>query len=544
MSAPKEFHIAYTSRASVLHPSEGLNVLLSDLIKPLTDDGVQVTVHTTDRHHQSLQAALRANGVRESQATVKAHRVGSVLLNVLGRTKRGKPKRRGLWSPVAVVTRTARATVYGMGKVVGWLFDMTSLSSVYKIPLLLTLATLAVVVGLMLAPVVLAGALVAAFILVFVRAVLKTLRGLRARPFRGRATLRLLARRAFKLRRGLREDLYRREQIRLAEAINKQRRAQFVFVPWSFDGALIARLRPKTIVVFPDAVTTLFPLRFPGEGWQALLDGIKLALSHADGIVCYSNFVRDVQLPRFLSNRAVPPSVAVIPQGYFPLPDHPIARAEAVQRLNGERVRAVNLFRDLMAAPVTPEFDSFRYILYPTIDRPHKNVVVILRALQILIREKYQNVKLVLTTPALTSDAHTYIHDERLHRDVIVMPSVPIGVLDDLFAAASVMVHSSLAEGGDIFNFSRAVSQNCPALLSDIPVVREMFDRDAIPEEVFRDWLFDPMDSRVLAQHIERALMDKNGLLASQQSTLRVLGQYDFAAMAKRYFQFCEGFVK
>lgn len=541
MATRDEFHIAYTSRASVLHASEGLNVLLSDLIKPLADDDVHVTIHTTERHRRSVHSALLSNGVTESQVTVKSHRVGSMLLNILGRSKQDRQRSKGR-SLVGRLLRLTRSSLGSLEQVGAWALDLTLLNSIFKLPLLAVLGLFALLVVLVTIPITLIIGLLGFFGLVAVRRAMRAAQLMRGRRFAGKQLLRTAIRRFGRGRRDLREEMYRREQKRLARAINRHR-APFVFVPWSFDGTLIAGIKTKTIVVFPDAVTTLFPSRFPGFGWQTLLEGVRLALHHADGIICYSEFVRNVQLPRFLQERERAPRVAVIPQGYFPLPDQSTPKAEAVGRLNLERSRVANLFPQLMAEPVKPEFDAFRYILYPTIDRPHKNTMVIVRALHILLRERYLNVKVVLTTPSLTSDVYNYICRERLHRDVIVMPSVPIDVLNDLFAAASVMVHSSLAEGGDIFNFSRAVSQSCPALLSDIPVVREMFERDDISLKLYEGWLFDPMDPRVLADRIEAVLNEPNDLLLGQQSVLRTLGQYDFAAMARRYYQFCEGFT-
>lgn len=536
----EQFNIVYMNRASSSHPSEGLNVLLSDLIKPLADRGVSVSVHTTDRHENSLRRALKANGVDEGSISIVRHRVGSILLGYLSRPVKEK---KGSGRLMNMLKRTARRAALSIVDLSGWAADMTWGTFLFKGPIALAMLLVFIVVAGVSGAIAMLGALIGGVLLAAYSVGKRAYRGVRRRSFKGKVKLKAFLRRVLKFRWTLVNDIYRREQLRLAAAINRNKTIPFLFVPWSFDGALVSKLRAKKIIVFPDAVVTLFPLRFPGEGLALTLAGMKESLSHADGIICYSEFVRDVQLSRFresMNNRAV---VRVIPQGYFPIPEQPIPRDAAHKRLNQQRGKAKNFFPQLMEEPLVPDFSEFQYILYPTIDRPHKNTMVLAKTLDILIREKYRNVKLVLTSPSLTSDVWRYLHEKRLHRDVIVLPSVPVEVLDDLCAGASAMVHPSLAEGGDIFNFSRAVSQGCPALLADIPVVREMFAREGIDEEAYGQWLFEPTDEISLANRLEKILDNPSSILSEQSATLRRLGEYDFAAMAQRYHDFCKEIV-
>ena len=535
-----KFNIAYISRASSSHPSEGLNVLLSDLIKPLALQGVDVVVHTTDRHENSLRNALSSNGVDERHVKVASHRVGSIVLDFLWgkRTKGGEPGRFA-----RLKTLIGRGVVLLSRRLVGlgaWFFDVTFSNFFFKAPVLLAALLLFLSMGVLAAPFVIVLSVVLGVILIFWRAVLRAIRSLRGKQFRGRAIIKRAIGKVRRARWRVVNDLYVREQYRLAAAMNRQKAMPFVFVPWSFDGALVSKIKHKKIVVFPDAVTTLFPLRFPGEGLELTLSGIKQSLRSADGIVCYSNFVRDVQLNRFSSVIKSGARVKVIPQGYFPLPDSPTSKSVAFEGLNREKRRARNLFPQLMSQPLVPDFSEFKYIIYPTIDRPHKNTLVLAKALHVLVRERYENVKLLLTSPGLTSDVYSYVLEKRLHRDIIVMPSVPVEVLDLLCAGAAVMVHPSLAEGGDIFNFSRAVSQGTAALMSDIPVVREMFERAGVPQSTYLPWLFEATDEISLANKIQVLLHRPEEVQTEQSRTLARLGKYDFQAMAKCYHEFCK----
>lgn len=534
------FNIIYINRASSSHPSEGLNVLLSDLIKPLCEKNVDVIVHTTDRHEASLRRALVSNGVAESQVQIIRHRVGSMVLEFLSGRKAPSKKRGRLAVLKDGVVGLARRAAKAGASAATWFLDLTPRNFLFKVPLIVLFLLACLTGGLAAVPVLLVFAILIGSFVLFSHAVLRGFRRVRGRQFRGRLLLKRIAKRIFSARWRLVNELYTREQYRLAAAINRKKYIPFVFIPWAFDGALVSKLKARKIIVFPDAVTTLFPLRFPGEGLALTLNGIKQSLRYADGVICYSNFVRDIQLKRFSRLMRPETLVRVIPQGYFPLPAAPTPREVAIERLNKEKWRARNLFPGLTAAPIVPDFSQFQYIVYPTIDRPHKNTLVLVKALRLLIREKYKNVKLVLTTPALTSDVWSYISEKRLHRDVIVMPSVPVDVLDALCAGASVMVHPSLAEGGDIFNFSRAVSQGCPALLSDIPVVREMFDRADVVSRIYEPWLFEATNDVQLADKLSELLQDSSRTLAAQADILAQLGEYDFSEMAKCYHEFCK----
>jgi glycosyltransferase involved in cell wall biosynthesis len=99
------------------------------------------------------------------------------------------------------------------------------------------------------------------------------------------------------------------------------------------------------------------------------------------------------------------------------------------------------------------------------------------------------------------------------------------------------MVHPSLAEGGDIFNFSRAVSAGVPALMSDIPVVTEMFSRRGIDRSQYHSWLFKPTDTIGLADLMDHAISNPEIYTTKQAKILEDLSSYGFPQMAARYYQ-------
>jgi len=322
----------------------------------------------------------------------------------------------------------------------------------------------------------------------------------------------------------------------LAAAIDKASNISSILLLTGFDGDLCANIRKKSkVIVFPDATPLLLPTRFPGSEFaDILLRSMRKSVKFADGIICYSNFVRDHQLKNHFSTECGNLPIKVIPQGFFAGNELGEINKSDAGGLN-KYIR--NYFPEYGDLPRV-HFNEFLAIIYPTVDRPHKNTLTLLRAFERLLRQKGRNVKLIMTSPGGTLETMNYIRERKLHRDVLFMPAVPIAVLNQLLGRATVMVHPSLLEGGDIFNFSRAVSHNTPALLSDILVAREMFERNSVSESVYEDWLFEPTDHQALAEKIDSILCDRWNPLAAQRVIMDHLSSYTFAKMAQTYNDF------
>jgi glycosyltransferase involved in cell wall biosynthesis len=535
--AKERFDVAYLGIWPITHKSEGLNVLLCDTIKPLVDDGVQVVVHTTDRHHHRVALALEGNGVDLRKVRVETHRVGSIGLEWIRAWR--FPSREGRSLFARIKSRLAPTARWATDVAI-WLLDMTLANALVKIPALVLFAVFGMIAGSVTA--LLAGIALLPLALVYLASnvAIRTLNALKRR-FRVAHQLYVLSKRAARpaIARIV-PELYRLEQERFARALNRKAPDRLIFFFSAFEGHVVKMLKSRAVVAFPDAVTALFPTRFAGYLASHSLNSMSLAVEHASGLVCYSKFVRDQQLVRLFGPLVSGKPVEVIPQGYF-VSDvrRQRSRCELVAALNKQTFRLKNVFPTLLRKPPVVQFGEFDLILYPTIDRPHKNTTTLVRAVEHLIRRRHRNVKLLLTTPAPTEDVMKLITSRRLQYDVLFMPSVPIDTLDLLFQGASLMVHPSLAEGGDIFNFSRAVSVGVPALMANVPVAREMFEREGIAESVYRDWLFSPIEWEDLADKMEWALDESAGLVEQQRATLEKLATYDFRQMARRYHQFC-----
>ena len=551
-SSERYFDIAYLGIFPVAHKSEGLNVLLCDTIKPLMGQGVTVSIHTTGRHATAVRHALEGNGVDVAKVKFCIYRVESItliLLSFLGSLRRkGQPS-----GKPGLLGRLKRGLSY-IGRVsvlrlANWLLDLTLWNLPFKLLVLLVL----------LGPFFLLSSIIfgiSSFFAIFgalgfllaLKLKTKAIRIARAqtanKPDLRDAIIRSLeslraSKHAYTLR--LQGRAYAFEQERFARAVNRNKHVKRLFFFTAFEGSAIAKFKGATLAVFPDMVTALYPRRFVGAHNGPQLEEMRLTVSHANALVCYSDYVRDQQLLRIFSQEAKNRRIEVIPQGYFRVEDvGNTGKLDAKRELNTHRQLIINCFPSLLLYPPAVDFTQFEFILYPTIDRPHKNSITLVRAFSKLLREHHRNVKLVLTSPAPSADVRDYILANRLQYDVLYMPSVPLKVLDLLFRAASLMVHPSLAEGGDIFNFSRAAAVGTPALLADVPVVREMFERVSLPRSLYGDWVFDPINPSSLAQRIDEVLMNPLSISAAQQATAKELSSYSFEKMANNYLNLYE----
>ena len=540
----ERFDTVFAGRVSSHVPNEGLIVLLCDLMRNLVALGIRVVIHTTDRHAPSLRRALALNGLDPDAIEVRVYAVGSVGLH-----RRGQPaaKRQPRES---VAGRVLRQVVGGAERAVSGLvrtaiFWRLNLGIGNRLAQALAGLALALLLVVLAVPASLAGVLAVVFLAALVLArrlprIVRRLMRSRLYPHEMRSLTQRLRKRLRHTRQDIDDQLLRDEQLRLAQQLNRNRDVGVYFLFSAFEGELVRALEQPAVMVFPDAVPLHFPTRFADAVGAETLRQIGLAVEHASGIVCYSKFVRDHQLRRLYPAQIEGKPIAVIPQGYFALrpAEERCGRQGAAQRLNRERHRLANVFPELLRGAPHAQFGQFEYVLYPTIDRQHKNTLTLVRACARLLRVQHRNVKLVLTTPHAMPDVHEFILRERLHYDVLFMPSVPGDVLDDLCAAAAVVAHPSLAEGGDVFNFSRAVANGTPALLADIPVVREMFERAGFDAASYEASLFDPFDERALAQRIGQIIDQREALLAQQQRLLAQLSTYGYREMAQRYLDF------
>jgi glycosyltransferase involved in cell wall biosynthesis len=514
------FDVVFWYRAKGVLPNDGLIVLLSDLVRHSSPNGVKTRILVSSRHRDGLLRALKVNGVDLDSIHVRSFDVAPAFLQLASimyerRSRVGsssilsKLKRRTKWR----LARWGR----GLSSVVASVTLPTAIvASILLLPIAAAFVVLGVLCCLVAAPFLITGMIVAK--LRHKTEIIKRLPG---------------ARRAKRYVEGFSRhtaDLsFSTEARRLGKAISSLKDVQAVYAPFAFCGEVLQNVKQPKLVVFPDLVPWEYPTRFAGHYRFEEKKYISLAVQSADALVCYSQHVADQQLRKYFEREVHGKPVHVIPQGFFNDPKQPSGSASARFKFKNEFSHYCSYIPDYDLAEID-------YVVYPSVDRSHKNTITLVRAVEWLVRRKHRNLKVVSTTHWLSPELRDFITDRKFFLDCLFAPSLPEAELKVLIRHAKLVVHPSLAEGGDVFNFSRGVSAGVPSLLSDIPMVREMFDRYGISQSVYGRWLFDPRNYMALADLIDESIFHREALIQEQAHVLKQLESYDFGAMAERYF--------
>ncbi|BDW10202.1 hypothetical protein PSHI8_02840 [Polynucleobacter sp. SHI8] len=542
---PAFFEIVFLGLNPVEHKSEGLIVLLSDNINALQKQGILVRIHTTGRHIKSIKRVLSGNNVdiqKVKFAVYKVEAITLILIHFL--MHRGRSK---VYDQQSGILKHIKNKLTGAFKIVipsifTWSLDLSPFNIWFKVPLNLGVIIILICIVFFVG-------LIFLLLLLFIKLGLRLINKIQGFKFVNRKSmpkdllglLKKIYNAKNRLIQYLQWQVYTKEQIRFAKKINTNKDIKKLFFFTAFDGFVVSHFKGSSLVTLPDFITLVYPLRFIAAHNKDTLEGMRLSIKSAKAVICYSEFVKTEQLHKFFPKEVENQRVEVIPQGYFPtLETSHQKKEEAGKKLNEKRSFIINPFKSLLLAPPVVDFTQFNFLLYPTIDRPHKNTLILVKAFSKLLRECNFNIKLILTTPHPSKDVEQFILEQRLQYDVIFMPSVDLETLDLLCEKSSLVVHPSLAEGGDVFNFSRAASTKTPALLADVQVVREMFEREGLSKCDYDDWVFDPVDMDSLFQKIKKILLNPEEVIEKQYFYSKKLSRYSFDDMARRYLKLYE----
>jgi len=166
------------------------------------------------------------------------------------------------------------------------------------------------------------------------------------------------------------------------------------------------------------------------------------------------------------------------------------------------------------------DLDGVKFLMYTSQLREHKNFMNLFKAYNIILREKYYPIKMIITAKDIlkTKNFVNFITKNGLCRDIIILPNLPNKVMAAFCHLATLAVNSTLFEGGFPFTFSEAMSVGTPSLLSKIPVVEEVITDPNMQSYM----LFDPynldeivekicwgIDNRDTLYQIEKPLYDE-----------------------------------
>ncbi|MCF6303335.1 MAG: glycosyltransferase, partial [Devosiaceae bacterium] len=164
------------------------------------------------------------------------------------------------------------------------------------------------------------------------------------------------------------------------------------------------------------------------------------------------------------------------------------------------------------------DFSKTEYVLVSTQNRPYKNTLGAIKALERYNLNADRPLKLIMTGDYGIDDTHSpvgsYVRKNGLYFDVLAIPRVPDDVHAALYHCATLALAASFFEGGTgSFVFDEAVSVGTPALLSH----NLSHDEGLQGYKAYSTFTFNPNDPQKLAELIKSTLSQPEGNLYKTQ---------------------------
>jgi glycosyltransferase involved in cell wall biosynthesis len=318
----------------------------------------------------------------------------------------------------------------------------------------------------------------------------------------------------------------------LVRAINKGP-AKAVWVP--IINRSCSELTKPWVFTFADWVIGTFPTLFVEhieyDSKGSALNGL---LDTATGVTTFSDWVRDNQLP-VTSNRLAA-DIHVIRHG--PMDLMPLVGVEDRHSV------ALDVQEQLQQLGVAEHISNWgwehnQFVFAPTHLRPHKNFLTLFRAIEILNRKYYMNLRLVVTASTLDQEitgVHLgdWLETRGLERQIVTVGRVSPELLAKLTRLASCVVSVSLFEASVPFMFSEATSTSTPVVLGANEVTESEFSN--IPEA--RRLLANPYDFYEIAARIQESIQDpENYLRAQRRAHDKYFAGSDWPTQSDKYVQ-------
>lgn len=310
-----------------------------------------------------------------------------------------------------------------------------------------------------------------------------------------------------------------------------------------FRGSL-ALAKPKA-TLFPDAIPYDFPLGWNDNvswtengGWPKWRKQATEVMNDSHAVITFSKHVA-VRHAGPLCN-VTPDKIRVVPLAPPDLAAILPTVENRIQTIDSRRA-AADILREYCADEEIDylrnfPFEEVDFVAAATQDRPTKNLHLTADAVRIIVREKRQSMKLLLTARlhwgAPWTRLPNVVEAHLFNRDLMSMPDLPRKVHAALFHAASVVVHSSFFEGIiGALPFYEANSVGTPALIASGPHVDELLEI----EPDIRPFIYDPYDAERLADLILDAASNREDYVNAQQQIFRRVSKHTWSDVASLY---------
>ncbi|SDS95180.1 hypothetical protein SAMN04490191_2749 [Pseudomonas lini] len=325
--------------------------------------------------------------------------------------------------------------------------------------------------------------------------------------------------------------LYKRmesiESEKMLKLINGQSKVKAWYSPTAFWPAFNKINTPRLMCV-PDVVLSDFPVEFSGLGgdrYMQTFESVRRSIQTGQHFITYSEAVKwETLVDQYSVN---PTDVTVI--HHAPNMLHKWVTTRGFSDLvETSKHYCWTLLSAAMHKSSNRHYtsgfknSSFKFLFYASQFRPNKNLLMLLRAYEYLLRNKFLSHKLILTgDPDKFSVVKKFISEHGLQNDVLCLYGLSIQELAACYKLADLAVNPSLSEGGCPFTFTEALSVGTPVVMARIAVTEEILVDEKLQAKMF----FDPYDWRDMAHRIEWAIEHRDELVALQSETYQRLIQ-------------------
>lgn len=335
------------------------------------------------------------------------------------------------------------------------------------------------------------------------------------------------------------DEMHGQEIRRMQEKISALSNIRAWYCPTAFWPDFHDIKAPRLMCV-PDVVLSDFPVGFSTVGGDRFLqtfETVEKAIRQGEYFVTYSDTVKwNTLVDRYgvlAANVAVIPHAPNFLNKNIEISGFPDADATA-------RNYCQSLLRMALQRSTNPGYtanfqnNNVKFLFYASQLRPNKNVLMLLRAFEYLLRKRYLGHKLILTgNPHLMPEIGAFVTSHQLENDVIFLHGLSVSELAACYKLADIAVNPTLSEGGCPFTFTEALSVGTPVVMSRIAVSEEILTDPLLQEMTF----FDPYDWRDCAKRVEWAVTHRDELLAIQRETYASLSQRTWSDVVREHVQ-------
>lgn len=304
-------------------------------------------------------------------------------------------------------------------------------------------------------------------------------------------------------------------------------------------------IKGARVVCVPDVVTGEFPENFSKYDTASATEKVRKAICGGTFFITYCDYIKETLVEQYFGKENT--NIITI--------KHAVNETLPYINIQGTFTKKLNVIDPIMqfARTVLPSmidkninmreylggndfrfaFENVRYIFFPSQIRGNKNILTLVKAYEVVLREKHYPIKLFLTCKYnMDKELADYIYDHKLELDVLSFLQVTNQQLAALYKCAELVVNPTLYEGGVPFTFGEGLSVGTPSIMSNIPQVQE-----ELAEYHLDEMLFDPYDYNDLAECIVYGLDHREELLKKQLPVYEKMKVRNWDVVGQEYVQ-------